>query len=170
MGRIQPHKGPELLIRATAELLSHSPHLRPKLRVYIVGGASGANTSEVERLKELATKGISPSALTNYLYNPISFYKQKILKLKEFEVVEETIAYNTLGTVVHETLDELYTPFIGKFLLIDSIAQMERKVKKLVVKHFRNEFKNGDITTGKNRLIFEVAVFTLLNAVFAASL
>ena len=116
------------------------------------------NEAVIERLKELATKGISPSALTNYLYNPISFYKQKILKLKEFEVVEETIAYNTLGTVVHETLDELYTPFIGKFLLIDSIAQMERKVKELVVKHFRNEFKNGDITTGKNRLIFEVAV------------
>ena len=55
VGRIQPHKGPELLIRATSEALSHSPHLRPKLRVYIVGGASGSNGSEVERLKELVT-------------------------------------------------------------------------------------------------------------------
>ena len=53
VGRIQPHKGPELLIRATSEVLLHSPQLRPKLRVYIVGGASGANGSEVERLKEL---------------------------------------------------------------------------------------------------------------------
>jgi D-inositol-3-phosphate glycosyltransferase len=41
------------LIRATSEMLLHSPQLRPKLRVYIVGGASGANGSEVERLKEL---------------------------------------------------------------------------------------------------------------------
>ena len=55
VGRIQPHKGPELLIRATAEMLSHTPPLRPKLRIYIVGGASGANGSEVERLKELTT-------------------------------------------------------------------------------------------------------------------
>jgi D-inositol-3-phosphate glycosyltransferase len=55
VGRIQPHKGPELLIRATAEMLSHTPLLRPKLRVFIVGGASGANGSEVERLKELTT-------------------------------------------------------------------------------------------------------------------
>jgi D-inositol-3-phosphate glycosyltransferase len=55
VGRIQPHKGPELLIRATSEMLSRSPQLRPKLRVYIVGGASGANGSEVERLKELVT-------------------------------------------------------------------------------------------------------------------
>jgi len=53
VGRIQPHKGPEIFIRAIAEMISHSPHLRPKLCVFIIGGASGINGSEVERLKEL---------------------------------------------------------------------------------------------------------------------
>ncbi len=55
VGRIQPHKGPEVLIHAAAELVKHSPQMRPKLIVKIIGGASGANTEEVERLKELAT-------------------------------------------------------------------------------------------------------------------
>ena len=55
VGRIQPHKGPEVLIRATSELVKHSPQLRSRLIVNIIGGASGANTEEVERLKELAT-------------------------------------------------------------------------------------------------------------------
>lgn len=55
VGRIQPHKGPEVLIRSIAELVSHSPHLRTKLISNIIGGASGANQSEVERLKELTT-------------------------------------------------------------------------------------------------------------------
>ena len=55
VGRIQAHKGPELLIRATAEILSHSPQLSAKLQVYIVGGASGGNSNEVERLKELVS-------------------------------------------------------------------------------------------------------------------
>ena len=55
VGRIQPHKGPEVLIRATSELVKHSPLLRHKLIVNIVGGASGANTEEVDRLKELST-------------------------------------------------------------------------------------------------------------------
>jgi D-inositol-3-phosphate glycosyltransferase len=55
VGRIQPHKGPEVLIRATSELVKHSPLLRHKLIVNIIGGASGANTEEVDRLKELAT-------------------------------------------------------------------------------------------------------------------
>ena len=110
-----------------------------------------------DKLKELAEKGISPSALTNYLHNPIAFYKQKILKIKEFDDVEETVAYNTLGTVVHETLDEMYIPFINKFLNVDDILKMEEIAKDLITKHFKIHFKNGDISTGKNRLIFEVA-------------
>ncbi|RCS26195.1 PD-(D/E)XK nuclease family protein [Polaribacter sp. WD7] len=110
-----------------------------------------------ETLRDLAKKGISPSALTNYLYNPVAFYKQKVLRIKEFDDVEETVAYNTLGTVVHETLDELYTPFVGCYLSLENIKWMETKSKDLITKHFKKEFKNGDITKGRNRLIFEVA-------------
>lgn len=115
------------------------------------------NNLVFDRLRELAHNGFSPSSLTNYLYNPMAFYKQKILRIKEFDDVEETVAYNTLGTVVHETLDELYKPFIGKFLTVDAISEMEKITKDLVVKHFKIHFKNGDLRTGKNRLIFEVA-------------
>ncbi len=55
VGRIQPHKGPEVLIRAVAEMLSHSPHLRSKLITVIMGGASGSGLGEVERLKDLVS-------------------------------------------------------------------------------------------------------------------
>ena len=55
VGRIQPHKGPEVLIRATSALVKHSPLLRHKLIVNVIGGASGANTEEVDRLKELSS-------------------------------------------------------------------------------------------------------------------
>ncbi|CAM1345848.1 PD-(D/E)XK nuclease family protein [Tenacibaculum crassostreae] len=111
----------------------------------------------LERLQEIAQKGISPSALTNYLYNPIAFYKQKILKINELEDVEETVAANTMGTVVHDTLEELYKPYIGKFLQVEDVEDMQQKTKELITFYFSKHFKNGDITTGKNRLIFEVA-------------
>lgn len=55
VGRIQPHKGPEILIRAIQELLSHNPELRAKLHVLIAGGASGAKNNEDLRLRELVS-------------------------------------------------------------------------------------------------------------------
>jgi D-inositol-3-phosphate glycosyltransferase len=53
VGRIQPHKGPDVLLRAAAEMVSHSPYLRAKLAVVIIGGAS-AYLNELEKLKSLA--------------------------------------------------------------------------------------------------------------------
>ncbi len=53
VGRIQPHKGPELLIQSISQMLSHSPHLRAKLVVFIIGGDSGSGGEEVARLQEL---------------------------------------------------------------------------------------------------------------------
>lgn len=54
VGRIQPHKGPEVLVRAMSEMLSHTPHLRAKIALVIIGGASGNKSTEPERLKNLA--------------------------------------------------------------------------------------------------------------------
>ena len=54
VGRIQPHKGPEVLLRAAAEMVTHSPYLRAKLAVVIIGGASGNGSQEPERLKALS--------------------------------------------------------------------------------------------------------------------
>ena len=54
VGRIQPHKGPEVLVRAIAEMVIHSPHLRAKLALVIMGGASGNGLPEPERLQALS--------------------------------------------------------------------------------------------------------------------
>ena len=111
----------------------------------------------ISTLKEVAKKGFSPSALINYLYNPFQFYTQKVLKLSEYNEVEETVASNTMGTIIHDTLEALYKPFIGKFLTIESLKEMILKVDDLVSFYFKKHFHNSDIFTGKNRLIFEVS-------------
>jgi D-inositol-3-phosphate glycosyltransferase len=54
VGRIQPHKGPEVLVRAIAEMVAHTPHLRSKLALVIMGGASGAGSKEPERIAAIA--------------------------------------------------------------------------------------------------------------------
>ncbi len=115
------------------------------------------NTAIVEKLKEIAQKGVSPSTITNYLYNPILFYKQRILGIYEADIVEETVAANTLGTIIHDTLDELYGNFLNEVLTVDHFDTMEKQSKRIVQKFFQKHFKNGELETGKNRLIFEVA-------------
>jgi D-inositol-3-phosphate glycosyltransferase len=53
VGRIQPHKGPEVLIRAVQEMAQHNPELIGNLQVLITGGASGVKNHEDIRLREL---------------------------------------------------------------------------------------------------------------------
>lgn len=109
------------------------------------------------RLKEIAEKGFSPSALTSYIRNPIDFYFQKILRISEVEEVEENIAMNTLGTIIHESLEALYTPFIGKFLSENDILGCFKLLDAEVLKQFKLVYKEGEIKKGRNLLAFEVA-------------
>jgi len=111
----------------------------------------------IKKLEELAKKGLSPSALSTYIYNPIDFYYQKILGIKDIKEVEETVAVNTMGTVIHETLEQLYMPYVGVLLTKDSFKNMFLRTDDLVAKIFKKEYKNGDISKGKNKLIFEVS-------------
>lgn len=113
--------------------------------------------SVMELIEQLANKGFSPSSLTNYIRNPIDFYYQKVLKIKEQEEVEETVATNTLGTVVHNVLEELYLPLVGKELTIESIKSMKPNIKILVIQHFKKAYKDGDVSMGKNLIISEIA-------------
>jgi ATP-dependent helicase/nuclease subunit B len=111
----------------------------------------------VERLAEIAKKGFSPSALTTYVRNPVDFYYQKILKVNEFAEVEETVAYNTLGTIVHDTLQHLYEPYKNVILTAGVLKNIKSQVADEVAKQFSENFKGGDVSKGKNLIIFEVA-------------
>ena len=115
------------------------------------------------RLKEIATAGFSPSALTSYIRNPIDFYFQKILRIREVEEVEENIALNTLGTIIHETLKGLYEPFIGRFISEEDIVKCFALLDEEVLKQFKAVYKEGEIKKGRNLLAFEVAKRNVFN-------
>lgn len=111
----------------------------------------------LQKLKEVFTYGISPSALATYIYNPIKFYEQKVLGIKEDDEVEETIAANTMGSVIHDVLEHLYKPFIGKFLNKENVSSMKENIDSLLNEYFEKHYLRGNIKTGKNKLIFEVS-------------
>ncbi|AEA27773.1 UDP-N-acetylglucosamine [Pseudonocardia dioxanivorans CB1190] len=55
VGRIQPLKAPDVLLRAAAELLRRDPALRERLVVLVAGGPSGSGLAEPRALQELGT-------------------------------------------------------------------------------------------------------------------
>jgi D-inositol-3-phosphate glycosyltransferase len=54
VGRIQPLKAPDVLLRAGAELLRRDPALRTRLVLLVAGGPSGTGLAEPTALQELA--------------------------------------------------------------------------------------------------------------------
>jgi len=115
------------------------------------------------RLREIAQNGFSPSSLTAYIRNPIQFYFQRVLRISETDEVEENIAVNTLGTIIHGTLEELYKPFIGKILIAEDIKNCMSQIDSEVLNQFREVYKEGEIKKGRNLLAFEVAKRNVLN-------
>ncbi|WP_029033116.1 PD-(D/E)XK nuclease family protein [Salinimicrobium terrae] len=111
----------------------------------------------MEKIRERAAEGFSPSALTTYIRNPLDFYKQYVLGLKEREEVEETVAYNTLGTVVHDTLEEFYKNWVNEEISIQKLEPVLKGINAEIEKQFRDHYTKAPLDQGKNLLIFEVA-------------
>ncbi|MDQ1710328.1 MAG: D-inositol-3-phosphate glycosyltransferase [Frankiaceae bacterium] len=53
VGRLQPLKAPDMLLRAAAEMIARDPSLRSRLVVAVVGGPSGSGLDEPEALAHL---------------------------------------------------------------------------------------------------------------------
>ncbi len=117
----------------------------------------------MERLQTIAKEGFSPSALTSYIRNPLDFYYRKILRIREADEVEENIALNTLGTIIHGALEQLFKPYTGQKLSLAHIDECHARLDDEVARQFREIFREGEIKKGRNLLAFEVARRNVLN-------
>lgn len=109
------------------------------------------------KLKALFESGISPSALTTYIRNPLDFYHRYILDLKELDEIEEDISYKTLGTVIHDCLDLLYRNYVNKALQESDVDQMIQIYPKTLIMLFEKKFQEEALRHGKNLIDFEIA-------------
>lgn len=110
----------------------------------------------INQLQRRAEKGFSPSAIGSYLYNPLEFYKQKVLGIEEQEEVEETMAANTMGSIVHKVLEELYLPYLNTFLTTTHLEDMQQLAQQKIDALFPRYFRKGHFSTGKNKLMYEI--------------
>lgn len=86
-------------------------------------------------------KYLSPSAITQYVLNPIDFYFRYIAEIKEPEEVTAVVEANKIGTILHETLENFYKPEIGKEITAEVIKLKRSSLKRLISNAFNNVMK-----------------------------
>lgn len=138
--------------------------INPELKAFPLTLNRIDKTEEVLlKLQAVASKGFSPSSLGNYIRNPLDFYKRSILGIKEFKEIEETIAANTFGTIVHDTLEKLYQPYLNTTLTQANVMEIKKLVETEVKSQFEKSYSSKSIRTGKNYLSFEIAKQFVIN-------
>jgi len=116
-------------------------------------------TGEVMQLLKInLEKSLSPTALTTYINCPLKFYFKKVIGLKQPESLESDIEANVMGKVIHGVLEDLFKPFEEKVIDLNKLQIPDKKIRRLILEKFKEEFPGGSLDAGKNLLIVEVAV------------
>ena len=110
-----PHKMEHIVIENTSEPILQEPIIIEKTEKVL------------EKLNEWKDR-ISASHLISYLYNPIDFYLNNILKARETEEIEEELSQRNYGNLVHYALDKLYEGKKGKILKESDIEDLKPKI------------------------------------------
>ncbi|MCC6691503.1 MAG: PD-(D/E)XK nuclease family protein, partial [Bacteroidia bacterium] len=111
----------------------------------------------LDKLSKKASDGFSPSLLNMFRNCPLKFYFHFIAGLRETDEVEEDIGADTLGNVIHQTLEELYRPLIGKTLSQIDLQGMKEIAEDKLKEKFKKYFPESDLNHGKNLLTLKVA-------------
>jgi hypothetical protein len=113
-------------------------------------------TAEVmNQLKILARDGFSPTALSTYISNPLNFYKKYVLNVKEAIEISEVIDLRDYGTIIHNTLEDLYTGV--SFLKLKDVEDFENKYIDQLNTRFNEVYAESEHQKGQNRIHYEIA-------------
>ncbi len=83
---------------------------------------------EVMRLLNDWKNRVSASHLVTYLYNPIDFYLNHILKTRETNEIEEELSQRNYGNLVHFALQFLHEPIKGKILTVNDLENLLKQI------------------------------------------
>ncbi len=110
------------------------------------------------KMDELSMQGLSPSLLNTYRNCSLQFYFHYVAHLREPDEVKETIGADTLGTIIHKSLDEIYRPQLGQLLSAEFFDTAKKKVPHTVEATFAQFYSAEESSYGKNLLAKKIAV------------
>ena len=101
-------------------------------------------------IKYLSERGCSVSALNLLIRNPIDFYNQYVLGLKEGDPVLDEVSHAELGTLFHNVTEDLYKPFVATKLSLDTFKEIEKSLSEII--EYRIEELNQKLNPSKSIL------------------
>lgn len=114
-----PHRIEHIIIENTSEPISQELMKIEK------------NEAVIQLLNEWKNR-VSASHLVTYLYNPIDFYLNQILKTRETNEIEEELSQRNYGNLVHYALQFLHEPIKGRILSIKDLEDLLQKVDESI--------------------------------------
>ena len=111
----------------------------------------------LKKLEKIFEKGITASMLNLFLIDKKKFFERYILDIRE-ESIEEIAKSNTLGNIVHDTIEELYIPLIRKYLNIKELKRVKEAADQTVRKNIEKYINKKSVERGKNIIICNTAL------------
>ncbi len=155
--------------RFISQLLYEMPSINPEFKIIeqtlsVVPGNTNAGAISIEktqevltRLRQIADRGLSPTALAMYMKCKLQFYFSQVLRISEPDQVSETIDAAMLGEIVHDALHKTYAAKKGQSITPEALLTMLPIAIQQVHQAFAVKFRTDELSTGKNLLIVKVA-------------
>lgn len=113
-------------------------------------------TSEIEeKIIAHLEHGLSVSSINTFLTDSLEWYYKYVLRISEPDVIEVNPA--SYGTVVHEVLENLYSPFKNELLSAEILDKMTVDSLPELHRIFKNYFPTSSFDSGVNKIHFETA-------------
>ena len=88
-------------------------------------------------------RALSASSLNTYIQCPLQFFLKYVEQMEELEEVQESVESGMFGTLLHEVMEKLYEPFVGKMVQKQELTELSKNnllIDKTITRAFATRF------------------------------
>ncbi len=101
--------------------------------------------SHLERYTEDGDRKMSPTQFFKFVECPLKFYFSAIASIKAPDELSEEVDNAMFGTILHDAMERLYTPLLGKAGVREKIGRItEQQVSEAVEQAIRSKYFNDE--------------------------
>ncbi|MGO1671529.1 MAG: PD-(D/E)XK nuclease family protein [Sphingobacterium sp.] len=139
------------------------PLLFPHHPEALVIEKNGAVWDQMARTYLQGEKSISASAFTSYLYSPLQFFFKYVAEIKEPPSISQEFEMNRLGTVIHNCMERLLTPYkniddlISTHILQEATKRVELVVFQEIIQQYQLDYTKLDELSSLHRIMHKIS-------------